>query len=228
MATPIVADSSVGRTVVQVFAKAPVPGEVKSRLIPVLGVEGATELYCRLVRHTLATAALARIGPIEVWTTGPGEDAFIQACRRLLGVQVHLQPDGDLGTRMCAAAGDGLRRASRVIIVGTDCPTMSHDDLRGARDALEAGDDVVLGPAEDGGYWLIGLTRCDPALFSGIAWSSAAVLESTRERLRTLGFRWRELATRWDVDRPEDLRRLSTVRSLSTLIDGLTDHPASA
>jgi hypothetical protein len=217
-----------GRALVQVFAKAPVPGEVKTRLIPLLGAEGATELHCRLVRHTLATAALARVGPVEVWTTGRREDAFIQACRRLLGLQVHLQPDGDLGTRMCAAAEDGLRRASRVIIVGTDCPTMAHDDLQAARDALEAGDDVVLGPAEDGGYWLIGLSRCDPTLFSGIAWSTPTVLDATRERLHALGWRWSELAMRWDVDRPEDLARLATMRSLSTLVDGLSDHLASA
>jgi rSAM/selenodomain-associated transferase 1 len=228
MTTPIVPDGSAQRTLVQVFAKAPVPGEVKTRLIPLLGAEGATELYCRLVRHTLATAALARTGPVEVWTTEPGEDAFIQACRRLLGLQVHLQPDADLGARMCAAAEDGLRRAARVIIVGTDCPTMSHRDLRAARDAMEAGDDVVLGPAEDGGYWLVGLTRCDPALFAGIAWGSSAVLESTRERLRVLGWRWSELATRWDVDRPEDLARLASVRSLSALLEGLSGHLASA
>lgn len=228
MASAIVAGSSVQRTVVQVFAKAPVPGEVKTRLIPVLGPEGATELHCRLMRHTLATAALARIGPIEVWTTGQGADAFIQACKRLLGMQVHLQPDGDLGARMRVAAEDGLRRASQVIIVGTDCPTMSQDDLRKARDALASGDDLVLGPAEDGGYWLIGLTRCDPALFSGIAWSSSTVLEATRERLRALRWRWSELATRWDVDRPQDLTRLTNGRSLSTLVDGLTSHPAPA
>ena len=216
------------RLLVQVFAKAPVPAQVKTRLIPVLGAEGATELYCRMVRHTLATAAFARVGPIEVWTTVPGDDAFIQSCKRVLGVDVHLQPDGDLGARMLAAAEDGLRRAAGVIIVGVDCPTMHLDDLRAARDALAAGDDVVLGPAEDGGYWLIGLTRCDPALFTGIAWSTPAVLDATRERLKTLGWRWSELATRWDVDRPEDLARLSEMPSLSMLMEGLAANPAPA
>ncbi len=216
------------RPLVQVFAKAPVPGQVKTRLIPVLGVEGATELYCRLVRHTLATAALARVGPIEVWTTEPGENAFIQTCKRVLGVEVRLQPDGDLGMRMCKAAEDGLRRAAGVIIVGTDCPTMTFDDLRVARDALLAGDDVVLGPARDGGYWLIALSRCDPTLFSGIAWSSATVLEATHGRLMTLGWRWSELTTRRDVDRPEDLAELAKSRSLSALLAGLAAQPAGA
>jgi hypothetical protein len=214
--------------IVQVFAKAPVPGQVKTRLIPILGADGATELYRRLVRHTLATAALARVGPIEVWTTAPGQDAFIRSCKRVLGVDAHLQPDGDLGARIYSAAEDGLRRAGGVIVVGADCPTMDLDDLRAARDALAAGDDVVLGPAEDGGYWLIGLARCDPALFAGIAWSTAAVLDATRERLEGLGWRWSELTTRWDVDRPEDLARLAEIRSLSTLVADLAGYPAPA
>jgi rSAM/selenodomain-associated transferase 1 len=216
------------RTLVQVFAKAPIAGQVKTRLIPTLGVDGATELYCRLVRHTLATAALARVGPTEVWTTEPGENAFIQTCKRVLGVEVHLQPNGDLGARMCMAAEDGLRRASGVIVVGTDCPTMSFDDLRAARDALAAGNDAVLGPARDGGYWLIALSRCDPALFSGIAWSSATVLDATRERVTKLGWRWSELATRWDVDRPQDLTELAQIRSLAPLLADLTAQPAGA
>ncbi len=216
------------RWLVQVFAKAPLPGQVKTRLIPVLGAQGAMELHCRLVRHTLATAAFARVGPLEVWTTAPGEHAFIQSCKRVLGVDVRLQPEADLGARMLAAAEDGLRRAAGVIIVGTDCPTMHLDDLRAARDALAAGDDVVLGPAEDGGYWLIGLARCDPALFAGIAWSTAAVLDATRERLEALGWRWSELPTRWDVDRPEDLARLSALPSLSALVVGLAGYPAPA
>jgi rSAM/selenodomain-associated transferase 1 len=145
----------------------------------------------------------------------------------VLGVEVHLQPDGDLGARMCAAAEDGLRRAAGVIIVGTDCPSMTFDDLRAARDALAA-DDAVLGPALDGGYWLIALSRCDPALFSGIAWSGATVLEATRARLTGLGWRWSELATRWDVDRPEDAAELAKIRSLSALLADLVEQPAGA
>jgi rSAM/selenodomain-associated transferase 1 len=181
-----------------------------------------------LVRHTLATAALARVGPIEIWTTAPGEDAFIQSCKRVLGMEVCLQPDGDLGARIHSAAQDGLRRARAVIVIGIDCPTMHLDDLRAARDALTAGDDVVLGPAEDGGYWLIGLARCAPALFAGIAWGTSTVLAATRERIEDLGWRCSELTTRWDVDRPEDLARLAAIGSLSTLLSGLAGHPAPA
>jgi glycosyltransferase A (GT-A) superfamily protein (DUF2064 family) len=129
---------------------------------------------------------------------------------------------------MLAAAEDGLRRAGAAIIVGTDCPTMQVDDLLAAHQALAAGDDVVLGPAEDGGYWLIGLRRCDPRLFTGIAWSNAGVLDATRERLVTLGWRWSELVTRWDVDRPEDLARFALTPSLSALLDGLPGQAADS
>ena len=223
-----VADTTSGPTLVQVFAKAPVPGQVKTRLIPALGVEGATDLYCRLLRRTLVTAALGCVGPTEVWTTEPGESAFVETGHRMLGLQVHLQPEGDLGRRMCAAAQHGLRRFAAVIIVGIDCPTMLSGDLRAAHQALAERDEVVLGPAEDGGYWLLGLTRCDPALFEGVSWGSSGVLEATRARLRALGWRWRELATRWDVDRPEDLARLAATQTLSTLLPDLALTPDRA
>jgi hypothetical protein len=209
------------RILVQVFAKAPVPGEVKTRLIPVLGREGATELYCRLVQHTLATVAMARVGSVELWTTAPGEQAFLHACKRVLGIPLLLQPEGDLGARMSAAMTNGLERAPAVLLVGSDVPTMCCDDLREARDALASGSDAVLGPAEDGGYWLIGLSRYAAELFRDLPWGTPAVLDATRERLRALRWRWHELPTRWDVDRPEDLHRLAAERHLGRLVSDL-------
>ncbi len=209
------------RTIVQVFAKAPVPGEVKTRLIPHLGAQAAAELYCRMLRRTLATAAIARIGVLELWTSEPADAPFVQLCRRLLGVPVRTQTGADLGERMSNAVQDGLARAGKVVLVGADVPAMTHEDLREARDALDQGSDAVLGPAEDGGYWLLGVTRHDPTLFERIAWSSAEVAQRTRERLRALQWRWHELAPRWDVDRPEDLARIAGVPHLSELLADL-------
>jgi rSAM/selenodomain-associated transferase 1 len=206
---------------VQVFAKAPVPGEVKTRLIPALGREGATELHCRLVQHTLATAAMARVGSVELWTTAPRNEAFLQTCERLLGIPLLLQPEGDLGARMSAAMTHGLARARAVLLVGSDVPTMCCDDLREARDALANGSDAVLGPAEDGGYWLLGLSRHAAELFHDLPWSTPAVLDATRDRLTALRWRWRELPTRWDVDRLEDLHRLACEPSLGRLVRDL-------
>jgi rSAM/selenodomain-associated transferase 1 len=209
------------RTLVQVFAKAPVPGTVKTRLIPHLGAAGTTELYCRMLRRALATVAIARAGPTELWTTEPAASPFLQSCCRLLGMEVRLQAGADLGERLSHAASDALSRAAHVLVVGADIPSMTHEDLREARDALAAGSDAVLGPAEDGGYWLIGLRRHAARIFEGIAWGGADVAERTRERMRALGWGWHELPTRWDVDRGEDLARLRERPDLRELLEDL-------
>jgi uncharacterized protein len=198
-------------TLVQVFAKAPVPGRVKTRLIPHLGAEAAAELYCRMLRRTLTTVAISRVGSFELWATEPLDSPFVQLCRRLLGFEVHAQVGDELGARMSHALRDGLTRAGKVLLMGADIPGMTHEDLREARDALDRGSDAVLGPAEDGGYWLIGMRRHDASVFQHIVWSAPDVAQRTRERLRALQWRWHELATRWDVDRPEDLRRLAVL-----------------
>jgi rSAM/selenodomain-associated transferase 1 len=209
------------RTLIQVFAKAPVPGRVKTRLIPRIGQHAATELYCRLLKRALGTAAIARVGSIELWTTEHTDSPFLQLCSRVLGVPLRLQVEGDLGARMSHAIREGLTRAGKVLLVGVDIPSMTHEDLREAREALDRGCDAVLGPAEDGGYWLIGARRHDAALFEQIAWSEADVAQRTRERLDALGWRWHELATRWDIDRPEDLDRLAALPALSELLADL-------
>ena len=197
-----------GRTTIAVLARAPVPGEVKTRLVPRLGQVGAARLYERLVKHTLATMAMSRVGPLELWCAPDPGQSFFQACRRSLGLSLRAQPDGDIGARMSEAARDALLREKAVVVVGTDVPSLTPSDMRDARAALAAGHDAVLGPVEDGGYYLIGLRRHTPALFEGIDWSTQHVLEATRQRLRELGWRWHELPTRWDIDRPEDVDRL--------------------
>ncbi len=195
-----------------VFAKAPRAGEVKTRLIPALGAEGAAALHRQLLHRTLATATDAGLGPVELHGAPDIDDAFLQDCGRHFGVALVPQRGSDLGARMCRAFEDGLARHARVIIIGADCPVLTAQHLRDAHAALEqgqGGNDAVLIPAEDGGYVLIGLARCDARLFEGIAWGGDSVLAVTRERLQSLGWRRRELETLWDLDRPEDYRRWS-------------------
>lgn len=203
--------------VVAVFAKAPQPGAVKTRLIPRLGAVAATQLHARLVRHTLATARAAQIGPVELWCASDPEHAFFRGLEREFGITRFGQPRGDLGERMTGACGSVLARARSVVLVGTDCPTLAADDLHAAAAALDAGEDVVLGPAEDGGYYLIGMRRNVPQVFERIEWSTERVLGQTRERLAALGLRWSELAQRWDVDRPADYARMLTDAKLAAL-----------
>ena len=201
-----------------VFAKAPRAGEVKTRLIPALGAEGAASLHRQLLHRTLVTATNAGLGPVELHCAPGIEDAFLKDCARRYGVALAPQNGRDLGARMCHAFEEALARHARVILVGTDCPVLTEQHLRDANAALDpaqptptipGGNDAVLIPAEDGGYALIGLRQCDTRLFDGIAWGGDTVLAATRARLKLLGWRWHELETLWDIDRPEDYRRWS-------------------
>ncbi len=193
---------------VMVFARAPTPGEAKTRLIPALGKAGAAALHRRLVMHSLRAAADARIGPVELWCAPDAGDPFFRECERRFGVSLRSQGEGDLGARMQGAFDAALARSSRAILVGSDIPALSAQYLRDAQRVLVGGDDVVIGPAEDGGYVLVGLSRSDPELFRNIPWGGPEVLAETRRRMAALSWRCRELPVLWDVDRPEDLERL--------------------
>ena len=186
-----------------VFAKAPVPGAAKTRLIPALGDWGAARLHARLVRHAVRTALASGCGPVEVH--GSARHSFF----RSLKTRFRLQRGRDLGERMLHA----LARNPGAILIGTDCPELSAADLRRAARLLRGGTEVVLAPAEDGGYALIGARRVSAEMFRGIAWGSAAVYPETVKRLK--GYRWRALRTVWDVDRPADLERLRALRFAS-------------
>jgi len=193
---------------VMVFAKAPTPGEAKTRLIPALGAAGAAALHRRLVMHCLRAARESRLGPVELWCAPDTSDPFFRECERRLGANLRAQGKGDLGARMQRAFESALARAARAILVGSDIPALSARYLRDADQALVRGDDAVIGPAEDGGYALIGLSRCDPELFRDVPWGGPEVLAETRRRLAALSWRSSELPVLWDVDRPEDLERL--------------------
>jgi glycosyltransferase A (GT-A) superfamily protein (DUF2064 family) len=114
---------------------------------------------------------------------------------------------------MYRAFKHALRSRPYVVLIGSDCPVLRRADLRAAARALQTGAEAVLSPAEDGGYALIGLRRVSRRLFHGVAWSTPEVLAQTRRRLRPLRWRWKELRTLWDVDRPEDVARLNRLRS---------------
>jgi rSAM/selenodomain-associated transferase 1 len=192
-----------------VFARAPVPGTVKTRLVPLLGAEGAAALHARLVKHALAGAREAALGRVELHGTPGTDDPFFRFCAGHYGVAVVEQAGGDLGARMLAAFERGLAACARVLLVGSDCPALTARCLRQADRALREGADAVLVPCEDGGYALIGLRRVDARLFEGIAWGASTVAADTRTRLAALGWQWRELETLWDVDRPQDYERLA-------------------
>lgn len=190
---------------IMVFAKAPVAGAVKTRLIPVLGAQGAAALQTTLARHCIATAVEARLCPVELWCSPDMNHPFFTQCSTDYGVTLREQQGNDLGARMAHAFDTVLQQNPYAVIIGTDCPALTAQDLRTALDILWDGFDAVIGPAEDGGYVLLGLRKAAPLLFEDITWGSCEVLALTRERLKRLQWRWHELAPRRDVDRPEDL-----------------------
>jgi len=197
-----------------VFAKAPVPGRVKTRLAPLLGAAGAARLQARLIRRALATAHAAGWREVELCCAPHRKHAFFARCARIPGVRLSAQGGGDIGTRMHRALARGLERYPAAILIGADCPSLRPAHLRAAARALRGGADAVFAPAEDGGYALVGLARSAKLLFEHVDWGTGAVMAQTRERLRTLGWRWHELPRVWDIDRPEDYARLLRSRLL--------------
>ena len=190
-----------------VFAKAPVAGRVKTRLVPALGAEAAARLHAVLVRHALATAVEAGLEGVELWAAPDAGDPFLRACAAEFGAQLHAQPAGDLGARMAFAMEAAHAANRRLVLIGSDCPALRPADLRAAASALDEVD-VAIAPAADGGYVLVAMARPHVDVFRGIAWSTPRVMEQTRARLAGARMAWRELPASWDVDRPEDLARL--------------------
>ena len=186
------------------FAKLPIPGQVKTRMLGSLSPVEACELHCDLMLWTCRTLTGANLADVELWVSGGSEHASIRACQHLGVTAVHPQHGGDLGERMFHAISDGLLRYRKLVLVGSDCPAI---DQRYLAKALKALDDesLVLGPAQDGGYVLIGATDIEAGLFQGVSWGSGVVLDETRERLVASGQGWSELNTLPDIDRPEDL-----------------------
>lgn len=202
------------RESIGVFAKYPEPGRAKTRLIPALGPQGAASLHEQLVRHTLnSVGALLALRDVDaqIWTAGADPSAF--ADRFGTPLPCVAQEEGDLGQRMLAAFRGMLRASRSGVLIGTDCPDLSAGLLTLAFEALHTAD-VVLGPASDGGYYLIGLNRPVPALFENIEWSTSSVLAKTLERASALGLTVRLLPTLSDVDEPHDLAVWERVRAI--------------
>jgi rSAM/selenodomain-associated transferase 1 len=188
-----------------VFAREPIAGRVKRRLIPALGVDGAARLYRTLLDIALDAANAVPGVKRELWYAGsPLEGGVCAELASRNGMALRRQPAGNLGVRMAAAMSEALTHSGRVVLIGSDCPDYSPEFLTAAFAALDKVE-AVLGPAADGGYVLIGLRRMAPELFTDIPWGGGRVLGCTRTALWGLGWTWTELPTLRDLDRPGDL-----------------------
>jgi rSAM/selenodomain-associated transferase 1 len=191
---------------IAVLAKAPIPGLAKTRLIPWIGAHAAAVLQERLTERAVATACAADVGPVTLWCTPSLYQTSFQDLAWRFPIVLKQQPDGDLGDRMLGAIA---AQNGPTLVIGTDCPALTPEHLRAAAQALDEAD-VVLIPAEDGGYVLIGARAVYLYLFSDISWGSSKVLDETRARISTLNLKAVELPVLWDVDTEADLARCET------------------
>ncbi|MFH1114430.1 MAG: TIGR04283 family arsenosugar biosynthesis glycosyltransferase [Pseudomonadota bacterium] len=193
-----------------IFTRYPEPGRTKTRLIPLLGPEGAADLHRRMTELTVSSMRrLIRKGWTAVEVFHDGDDASYM--EQWLGCDLTYVPqgDGDLGLRMLNAFRKSFRDGTdRTVIVGTDCPDLSAAVVEQAFRRLES-HDVAVGPAADGGYYLIGARRPHPELFTGVPWGTEEVLETSLRIAKDLGLSVALLDTLHDVDRPEDIHRLN-------------------
>lgn len=190
-----------------IFTKAPVPGRVNTRLIPALGEDVAKELYLELLRRTLATAASSDINNVRLYCTPDIDHPQLVELAKEFGMSLHPQRGRNLGERMDNALHGILRDQKAAVLAGCDIPELGTEDLAAACEQLCSGRDAVLGPAEDGGFYLIGLSRECRGLFENIEWGQGDVLAEMRRRLQRLGMNVFELPEHWDVDRPRDVAR---------------------
>ena len=192
-----------------IFLKAPRLGEVKTRLAVGLGPTGALHAYERLVETLLEN--LVTLEPVELRFTP--DDAADEVGRWLRsGWTSRAQGYGDLGKRLCRAFREAFESdASRVVVIGSDCPDVTPGDIEATWAAL-ATHDVVLGPAADGGYWLVGLRAPQKHIFETISWSTSSVLAETLERCKRGGLNVHRLRELRDVDTPEDWGRFLQTR----------------
>ncbi len=189
-----------------IFTRYPVPGKAKTRLIPVLGKEGAANLHRLMTQRTIACALSlqnSRQLSVAIHYTGSSQ----QLMQDWLGTDLiyHQQSDGDLGIRMAVAFEKSFNLGiDKVAIIGTDCTKLKPEIIAKAFDEL-SDQDLVLGPAKDGGYYLIGLRRRIPELFDGIKWGTSEVFADTLAIAQNLNLSIAVLPTLADIDRPEDL-----------------------
>ena len=210
-----------------IFTKAPVEGQVKTRLIPYIGTASATQLHRLLTAHVVKIATASHLCPVEVWCSPDTSHAFFQQLRQQYPVTLFTQQGKDLGEKMFHAVSDAMQRATRVIIIGSDCLQFTTQHLQQALDSIAGSNKrVVLTPAQDGGYVLIGMNHIDYRLFENIAWGSADVLTQTRRVLQQLGRDWQELSCLKDIDVESDLKDIADYASgypLGPELNGLLD-----
>jgi rSAM/selenodomain-associated transferase 1 len=190
-----------------IFAKEPVLGKVKTRLARGIGETAALQFHENMLRHTIAMVCEYRLAIVELHVSGNPNHPVFQSLSHEFDVSVHEQHGEDLGEKMFFALEQSLGNSNYSVLIGTDCPVMGVDYLSNALTALLRGQDAVIGPAEDGGYVLIGTRNIKKVWFSDVSWGSRKVLQQSLSKMQASGAKIEKLQTLWDVDKIEDLQR---------------------
>ena len=191
-----------------VFAKAPVAGQVKTRLIPDYSPEQAAQIHANLVHHTLKMVTDAQLCPIELWCAPYTDHPFFEACQQQYPITLQQQQGDDLGERMFNAFEAALKTSKHVVLIGTDCPALRKENLDQALQALHHRHDIAISPATDGGYVLIALSKIDKLLFEDISWGSDEVMMQTLQHIQQLNYQFAPLEPHSDIDYASDLQNL--------------------
>lgn len=195
-------------TVLLIFAKAPVPGRVKTRLIPFLGKEGACELYTHMATDIISRLSASFLCPVHLYCQPDPSHIFFREHARRQYIEVGSQTGSDPGARMHNAIAHGLKKYQKAIVIGTDCPDYSAEYVEEAIKQLDV-IDVVVGPAYDGGFVLIGMKKVYASIFHKVEWGGKNVLQTTRRNIATQKLTSNLLPPLHDVDTVEDLKYIS-------------------
>ncbi len=202
------ADSSARQqdTCIILFAKYPAPNKAKTRLQPALGVDGAARMARQLLLHSIEQTIDTGFS-VELCVSPAPTDPCWQALDLPESLRWSTQADGDLGLRMLIASQRALQYFDKVVLIGTDCPSLTTAYIQTAVQQLNQHDAVMI-PATDGGYVLLGFRQVDESLFSDIVWSTASVAAVTKQRMAALGWTLTLFDPLHDIDEPKDLKHL--------------------
>lgn len=190
-----------------VLCKAPIAGDVKTRLMPQLSAQQAVSVQITLTHALLSLLSKAQLAPIQLWCSPDSQHPFFNECAQHYSLSLHVQEGGDLGERMYHAISSALQTSTKALLVGCDCPSLTVDDFEHVIQTLYNDDDVIFSPAEDGGYVLIALQTSQPHLFMNMTWGNQHVLNESIERAKQAGLNIIKTRQHWDVDTFSDFER---------------------
>jgi len=202
--------NAVNKKVLLVFAKAPIAGHAKTRLIPKLGPQGAADLHEQLLNHTLNNVIDADSWDTQLWCATDPEQTFFKQCAERYNIPLFQQQGADLGERMYHALAIVLSNYKSAVLIGTDCPLLDQEKIAAVFEDL-TDDSLVITPAEDGGYVLIGASRIEKEIFAKVDWGTSNVMSQTLRNIKQINCDAKLHPQLWDVDLPEDLVRLYAI-----------------